>query len=689
MQKEGNDSFAYLIDKSCLFVNHLDRSTTEEELTSYFQSFGPIKRSVIVNDAVSGQCRGYGFVKFQRAEDAAKVLELGQRLAFGSQRIFVDYALKRSKLNKSSQQQQQQQEEEEEEETPWVAPKSSKLVGLGKGTSVKQLLNSPYKTTNEDIMKRTILIRPVNQVSSQLHELLYALDGFHIYTGPIREILHCVFFSSDAAKRHISYLQQTCQRWESDMDVAFAHVPNTKRCKVVVRNLPFATTEIELINLFSKSGPVKRVRLISSPRHPNTCLGYGFVEYFLPKDAASAIRDLNGLEWNGRTMAVDYAISKNKYLQEKQNIALNNHLKSTQKGYQDENRMEQSSSTKEEDTDKRTVLIRNLPIGVDESQLESCFQVFGEIEKCWIAKDDHNGLHNGLAHVCFMREYSVKKCLKKANESLEEWEDPVLQKKMKNSVLAREVSSGGIRLDGRRLIVTRVDTQQQNKLSEQSKHNAEARNLHLLSEGYIDPQSKIAKMYSQTELEKRLALYEFRKQKVQRNPNIQVSSTRLCIRQLPRAMTEKELRKLIHLIVKEEIVNNNMNISSRRVLKNAFILRDSNRKLKDGSFRSTCRGFVQLLDPFLARKCLQRLNRDSEILGTFHEDWKGRRLIVEFALEDKRKLLALEKKKNKVQMKKDNDTQQRNPSKGKSTIPPTRSNPKSFYRRRKKRKLAE
>ncbi|GJQ14645.1 hypothetical protein GpartN1_g6436.t1 [Galdieria partita] len=681
---------ANLIDKRCLFINNLDRVTTEEELTSYFQSFGPVKRCLVVNDAVTGQCRGYGFVKFQRVEDAAKVLDLGQRLVFCGQRILVDYALRRTKTEKSDQQ---------GEETPWVAPKSSKLLGLGKGKSLKRLLDSSYASNSQDIMKRTILIQPIVQVPwiEQLYELLNTLKGFCMCIGPIRGILHCIFSTWEIAKEHISYLQQSCQKWQANIDVAFAHVPITKRCTVVVRNLPFVTSEMELMNTFSKSGPVKVVRLPKNPQHPNLCVGYGFVEYFLPKDAENAINNLNGIEWKGRTIAIDYALSKDKYLQEKQSTAVieSNPKETSQEVDKDVNIIESSSlaySDRKDDSDRRTVWIRNLPLGVDEFQVESCFEAFGKIEKCWIEKDKNTGQSNGLAYVRFTRQHSVVMCLKKANELSEEWEDPILQKKLRNSVLAKEVSSGGIRLDGRRLIVSHAskDNSQQNK----EMKDAEARNLHLLEEGFIEPKSKLAKNYPETELQKRLALYEWKKQKVERNPNIVVSSTRLCVHQLPRAMTEKELRKLIQIVAKEEIANNHMNLSSRKLLKNAFILRDSNRKLKDGSFRSTCRGFVQFTDPLIAEKCLQRLNRDSDILGTFHDEWKGRRLIVEFALQDKRKLLALEKKKKKnkeeeLQMKKKETSHLSllKDSKQNSTIQTTHSKQKSLHRRKKMKLL--
>ncbi|KAF2172947.1 hypothetical protein M409DRAFT_62592 [Zasmidium cellare ATCC 36951] len=58
-----------------LFVRSLPASTTNETLTELFSDSYPIKHAVAVTDPATKECRGYGFVTFADAEDAAKAKE--------------------------------------------------------------------------------------------------------------------------------------------------------------------------------------------------------------------------------------------------------------------------------------------------------------------------------------------------------------------------------------------------------------------------------------------------------------------------------------------------------------------------------------------------------------------------------------------------------------------------------------
>lgn len=58
-----------------LFVRSLPASTTNESLTELFSDSYPIKHAVAVIDPSTKECRGYGFVTFADAEDAAKARE--------------------------------------------------------------------------------------------------------------------------------------------------------------------------------------------------------------------------------------------------------------------------------------------------------------------------------------------------------------------------------------------------------------------------------------------------------------------------------------------------------------------------------------------------------------------------------------------------------------------------------------
>lgn len=75
---------------------------------------------------------------------------------------------------------------------------------------------------------------------------------------------------------------------------------------VFIGNIPFDVTEEQLIDIFKEVGPVQSFRLMFD-RETGRSRGYAFCEYADYETAASAMRNLNGYEINGRFLKVDRA----------------------------------------------------------------------------------------------------------------------------------------------------------------------------------------------------------------------------------------------------------------------------------------------------------------------------------------------------------------------------------------------
>ncbi len=58
-----------------LFVGNLDFSTTESDLRSKFEEFGTVTSATVMMDRITGQARGFGFVEFSDASEAARAVE--------------------------------------------------------------------------------------------------------------------------------------------------------------------------------------------------------------------------------------------------------------------------------------------------------------------------------------------------------------------------------------------------------------------------------------------------------------------------------------------------------------------------------------------------------------------------------------------------------------------------------------
>ncbi|GAA5949744.1 hypothetical protein JCM21900_003279 [Sporobolomyces salmonicolor] len=82
--------------------------------------------------------------------------------------------------------------------------------------------------------------------------------------------------------------------------------PQTRSKVVFVGNLPFDYTEEQFIEVFSSVGPVVSFRLVFD-HATGKPKGFGFCEYRDADTAASALRNLQGVEVGGRGLRLDFA----------------------------------------------------------------------------------------------------------------------------------------------------------------------------------------------------------------------------------------------------------------------------------------------------------------------------------------------------------------------------------------------
>lgn len=75
---------------------------------------------------------------------------------------------------------------------------------------------------------------------------------------------------------------------------------------IYVGNLPYDTTEAQLVELFSQHGEVHRAALVTD-RETNRPRGFGFVEMPNRDEALKAIEALGGTDFNGRPLTVNEA----------------------------------------------------------------------------------------------------------------------------------------------------------------------------------------------------------------------------------------------------------------------------------------------------------------------------------------------------------------------------------------------
>jgi RNA recognition motif-containing protein len=78
--------------------------------------------------------------------------------------------------------------------------------------------------------------------------------------------------------------------------------------KLFVGNLPASTKDTDLHELFSQYGTVRSLKLVSDI-FSNQCKGFGFIE-MEGHEARAAIAGLNGKDFNGKTLKVNFEDQK-------------------------------------------------------------------------------------------------------------------------------------------------------------------------------------------------------------------------------------------------------------------------------------------------------------------------------------------------------------------------------------------
>ncbi|XP_055464082.1 RNA-binding protein 28 isoform X2 [Psammomys obesus] len=576
-----------------LFVGRLPPSARSEQLEELFSQVGPVKQCFVVTEKGSKVCRGFGYVTFSMLEDVQRAVK--EITTFEGCKINVTVAKKKLK-NKSK-----EKRKNENSESPKKEPK-------------------PKKAKVAD-----------------------------------------------------------------------------KKARLIIRNLSFKCSEADLKAVFAHFGTVLEVNI---PRKPDGKMrGFAFVQFKNLLEAGKALKGMNMKEIKGRTVAVDWAVAKDKYKDTQPASAPGGKKSSEQKhqesgkkngkveeeekeeeeeeeeeeggdddeddndndeersrkstvtravkradpeesseeehsedsdleegGSSDDEGAVQSDSSAEEQEEEdvpvskkkkrklpsdvnegKTVFIRNLSFDSEEEELGEILQQFGDLKYVRIVLHPDTEHSKGCAFAQFMTQEAAQKCLAAASP---------------------EAEGGGLKLDGRQLKVDLAVTRDEAaKLqTKKVKKPTGTRNLYLAREGLIRAGTKAAEGVSAADMAKR-ERFELLKHQKLKNQNIFVSQTRLCLHNLPKAVDDKQLRKLLLAATRGET---GVCIKECRVMRD---LKAVNGKMKGQSLGYA---FAEFQKHEHALRALRHINNNPEIFGP------QKRPIVEFSLEDRRKLRVKE-----------------------------------------------
>ncbi|KAM9216897.1 RNA-binding protein 28 [Dugong dugon] len=602
-----------------LFVGRLPPSARSEQLEELFSQVGPVKQCFVVTEKGSKACRGFGYVTFSMLEDVQRALK--EITTFEGCKINVTVA-KRKLKHRSK---EKGQNENSESPKKALKPKKAKMAD--------------------------------------------------------------------------------------------------KKARLMIRNLSFKCSEDDLRTVFAQFGAVLEVNI---PRKPDGKMrGFAFVQFKNLLEAGKALRGMNMKEIKGRTVAVDWAVAKDKY-KDTQSASVSGEGKNPepkQQGSGKENGQEEEEeddddeeddAEEEEDEDEedeeedegeskvtkpvqiqkravkrgaaaesseedhsnedsdleqrdgiddgeelaqsdmdteerededaqiskkkkrklpsdvnegKTVFIRNLSFDSEEEDLGELLQQFGDLRYVRIVLHPDTEHSKGCAFAQFLTQEAAQKCLAAASP---------------------ETEGGGLKLDGRQLRVDLAVTRDEAaKLqTKKVKKPTGTRNLYLAREGLIRAGTKAAEGVSAADMAKR-ERFELLKHQKLKDQNIFVSQTRLCLHNLPKAVDDKQLRKLLLSATRGE---KGVRIKECRVMRD---LKGAHRKVKGQSLGYA---FAEFQAHEHALTALRYINNNPDVFGP------QKRPIVEFSLEDRRKLkmkeLRIQRSLQKVRSKSANSEPQ-------------------------------
>ncbi|KAL2288955.1 hypothetical protein FJTKL_02829 [Diaporthe vaccinii] len=123
-----------------------------------------------------------------------------------------------------------------------------------------------------------------------------------------------------------------------------------KAPKLIIRNLPWSIKSSEqLTKTFSKYGKIKFADL---PNNKGKLKGFGFVTFRSKKHAERAMEEMNGKDVDGRTIAVDWAVSKDEW-QQQQGLEQDDEEKDESKPKSKKSKKEKADEDDDEDEEMK------------------------------------------------------------------------------------------------------------------------------------------------------------------------------------------------------------------------------------------------------------------------------------------------------------------------------------------------
>ncbi|MXQ80674.1 hypothetical protein E5288_WYG009047 [Bos mutus] len=393
-----------------------------------------------------------------------------------------------------------------------------------------------------------------------------------------------------------------------------------KKARLIIRNLSFKCSEDDLKTVFSQFGTILEVNIPRKPVQKPPRSRKGSQRHEHERDKRVVKRPAPAESSDEEHSDDDSDLEERDSIDGGEDLAQSDTSSEEQEEEEVSKKKRKKRKLPSDVNEGKTVFIRNLSFDSEEEDLGELLQQFGDLKYVRIVLHPDTEHSKGCAFAQFMTQEAAQKCLEAASP---------------------EAEGGGLKLDGRQLKVDLAVTRDEAaKLrTKKVKKPTGTRNLYLAREGLIRAGTKAAEGVSAADMAKR-ERFELLKHQKLKDQNIFVSRTRLCLHNLPKAVDDKQLRKLLLNSTRGEKA---VRIKECRVMRD---LKGAYGKIKGQSLGYA---FAEFQEHEHALAALRHINNNPEIFGP------QKRPIVEFSLEDRRKLkvkeLRIQRSQQKVKSK--------------------------------------
>ncbi|THU93518.1 RNA-binding domain-containing protein [Dendrothele bispora CBS 962.96] len=680
---------------STFFVSNLPYTATSVDLQTLFSDIAPVRSAFIVTEHGTGVSKGVGYVSFSIKEDAQSAYDkLSQEgISLAGRQLRIQWAENKPK---------EKGEKVKKESKPATIPRPQHPKLPQDPLAIRTVVVSglPASVDSKILWKKfrkypgaEKVEWPVGSEEEERKDTAHVLFDTPSNAQNASNKLHAHVFKgsllSAALKKRLDNLQKpggggassgsSKSRKSTGSKDKASNAPS-HASRLIVRNIPFNTTEQDLRAIFLPYGPIYSIHIplekpkdvemdaevkqedgtmdvdegagssSKSPKIPtkSRTRGFAFVWMMSRKDAEKALEECNGTmirggmaesmvedkqkrkkqrrlekklkakqqtgaddekgeedgedqeegdeELNGdeRIIAVDWALSKDKWEEEKAKMEAakdeeeeeesESDSDATSSGeddddealglHEDEDSDSQPDSEEDEDEDDEdahsdvpvkpqlptpdsgtTLFIRNIPFTASEDELRTLFRAFGPLRYARITMDPETGRSRGTGFACFWNKEDADKVIEQSDLLRQEttgstegakknpFSMPSILTPDPSSTLARSLVLQGRTLDVVRA-VTRDEAGKLKEEGEKRRQKEDKRNMYLLREGVILPNTPAASTISPADLERRTASFSARKNLLKSNPSLYISKTRLSVRQIPIFVTEHMLKRL-------------------------------------------------------------------------------------------------------------------------------------------------